>query len=121
MNQSLPPIGNYVARSATVTILSMKDTAVSEYLYWIKMRKPGRFNLATSGVAPYSIRELGAGIDDIELNGLHLYGYQPLQEAIAAHCKAPVESVVAASGTSMANFLALAVLVNPGDEVAIED
>ena len=99
----------------------MKDTAGSEYLHWIKTRKPGRFSLATSGVAPYSIRELGARIDDIELNGVHLYGYQPLQEAIAAHCKVPVESVVEASGTSMANFIALAALVNPGDEVAIED
>ena len=68
----------------------MNGTVRSEYLHWIKTRSPGRFSLATSGVAPYSIRELGARIEDIELNGLHLYGYQRLQEAIAAHCKVPV-------------------------------
>ena len=99
----------------------MNDTTGSEYLHWIKTQNPGRFSLATSGVAPYSIRELAVRIEDVELNGLHLYGYQPLQEAIAAHCRVPVESVVATSGTSMANFLALAALVHPGDEVAIED
>src|SRR5437762_1369970 len=121
MNQLFPPLGDYAALGATVTILSMNHMAGSEYLQWAKTRKPGRFSLSTSGVADYSIAELGARIEDVELNGDSLYGYQPLQEAIAAHCGAPAESVVAACGASMANFLALAALIEPGDEVAIED
>jgi aspartate/methionine/tyrosine aminotransferase len=93
----------------------------SEYLHWIKTRTPARFNLAVSGIAPYSIAQLGAQIQDIELNGLSLYGYQPLQQAIAAKCGVPAECVVAASGTSMANYLAMAALLRPGDEVLIEE
>ena len=80
----------------TVTIVTdMNDKAASEYLAWVKTRKPGRYNLASSGIAPYSIADLAARIEDIELNGPGLYGYAPLQAAIAAHCAVPVDSVVA--------------------------
>lgn len=92
----------------------------SEYLEWVKNRKIARFNLAPSGVLPCSLSELGVKIDDLEINGPTLYGYTPLQEVIAVHCSVPAACVVAASGTSMANFLAMAVLVRRGDEVFIE-
>jgi aspartate/methionine/tyrosine aminotransferase len=93
----------------------------SEYLHWIKTRKPARINLGTSGVAPYSMAEFGARIEDVELTGPGLYGYQPLQHLIAAKCGVPAECVVAASGTSMANYLAMAALLQPEDEVLIEE
>jgi DNA-binding transcriptional MocR family regulator len=64
--------------------------------------------------------ELGISIEDIELNGPTLYGYPPLQEEIAAHCGVQSDSVVESSGTSMANFLALGALIEPGDGVLIE-
>ena len=99
----------------------MNHQVVSEYLAWVKTRKPGSYNLASSGVAPYSISQLAARIEDVELNGISLYGYPPLQAAIAAHCGVPENSVVASCGTSMANFLALAALIEPGDEVLIEE
>jgi aspartate/methionine/tyrosine aminotransferase len=106
----------------TVTIVSdMSHKVVSEYLAWVKTRKPGRYNLASSGVAPYPISKLTTRIEDMEHNGLSLYGYPPLQAAIAAHCGVPENSVVASCGTSMANFLALAALIEPGDEVLIEE
>ena len=44
----------------------------------------------------------------------------PLRERIAARYGVAVEQVVAADGTSMANFLAMAALISPGDEVLIE-
>ncbi|MGH9902501.1 MAG: aminotransferase class I/II-fold pyridoxal phosphate-dependent enzyme, partial [Pyrinomonadaceae bacterium] len=49
-----------------------------------------------------------------------LYGYEPLQAALAAKCRVPPECVVAATGTSMANHLVMAATLEPGDEVLIE-
>jgi aspartate/methionine/tyrosine aminotransferase len=74
-------------------------------------------------VAAYPIAELGARVEDLEINprgGGGEYGYPPLQEAIAAKCGVSKECVVAASGTSMANYLIMAALIQPGDEVLIE-
>src|SRR5215831_17255914 len=98
----------------------MGTTIGSEYLQWVKARKPARFNLAASGVSPSPMAELGAGIAEIEINGPSLYGFAPLQQAIATHSRVSVDCVVATSGTAMANFIAMAALINPGDEVLIE-
>ena len=97
-----------------------RRTLSSEYLEWAKLRSGARFSLATSGVAPYPIKELGVTIDDIELSGVSLYGYQPLQLALAAKCGVEPDNVVAAIGTSMANHLAMAAILEPGDEALIE-
>lgn len=92
----------------------------SPYMHWAKTRSQAPYNLATSGVKHYSLEQLGVELSDLELSGASFYGYQPLQEAIAAKCKVATGCVVAANGTSMANFLALAALIAPGDEVLIE-
>lgn len=101
----------------------MNDARVmsSEYMYWARTRSQARFNLANSGVANYPLAELPAKIEDLEINGPSTYGYQPLQEAIAAKCNVATENVVATSGASMGNFLALAATIGPGDEVLIEN
>src|SRR5260221_12415464 len=66
--------------------------------------------------------EHDATIADVQLNGDNSYGYRPLVEAIAAHCNVEPECVVTISGgTSMANHLAMAALVEHGDEVLIEE
>lgn len=92
----------------------------SVYMEWAKTRSQARFNLATSGVAEYRLADLPVTLGDLELTGPSFYGYAPLQERLAAKCGVPVECIVAATGTSMANFLALAALVEPGDEVLVE-
>lgn len=92
----------------------------SEYMEWAKTRAHARFNLATSGVTPYPMRELGVTLDDIDLSGSSLYGYEPLQRALAAKCGVSVDSVVAAVGTSLANHLAMAAVLEPGDQVVME-
>jgi aspartate/methionine/tyrosine aminotransferase len=92
----------------------------SEYIEWAKTRSQARFNLATSGVIHYPIAELGVTIEDIELSGPSWYGYEPLQQALAAKCGVDSENIVAATGTSMANFLAMAAILEPGDEAVIE-
>ena len=92
----------------------------STYMEWAKTRSQARFNLATSGVMPYPIAEFPVTIEDIELSGLSAYGYEPLQQALARKCGVDPENVVAAIGTSMANHLAMAAMLEPGDEVVIE-
>src|SRR5215207_6080944 len=92
----------------------------SEYMHWAKTRAHGRFDLATSDVMYYPLSELPVRLGELEITGPSWYGYAPLQEALAAKCGVPTDSVVAATGTSMANHLAMAALLEPGDEVLIE-
>jgi aspartate/methionine/tyrosine aminotransferase len=94
-------------------------TRHSDYMHWAKTQSRARFNLATSGVGSFPLAEL-PGIPPLEINGDSTYGYAPLQRAIAAKCGVDPDCVVAAAGTSMANHLAMAALIDPGDEVLIE-
>jgi len=97
-----------------------KRVKESEYIDWAKTRSQAKFNLATSGVANYSLADLPVRLEDLEISGASWYGYEPLQQALAAKCGVATENVVAATGTSMANHLAMAAILNPGDEVLIE-
>jgi aspartate/methionine/tyrosine aminotransferase len=92
----------------------------SEYMHWAKTRSSARFNLAISGLGNLPLSDLGARIDDLELTRAGGYGYEPLQQALARRLNVSVESIVAAIGTSLANHLAMAYLIKPGDEVLIE-
>lgn len=92
----------------------------STYLPWAKLRSKARFNLATSGVEHWKLRDVPVRIEDLEISGPSFYGYEPLQRALAAHAGVTADRIVAAGGTSMANYLALATLVKAGDEVLIE-
>jgi len=90
----------------------------SDYMYWAKTQSRGRFNLATSGVGSFPLAEL------------------PRQPALEINGDSTMATLFAAShrpqmrrrsglrggrgGTSMANHLAMAALVEPGDEVLIE-
>ena len=92
----------------------------SEYMQWSKTESRARFNLATSGVASFPLRELPVKLETLEINGDSDYGYPPLQKAIATHHGIDPDCVVESAGTSMANHLAMAAIVEPGDEVLIE-
>jgi hypothetical protein len=92
----------------------------SDYMHWSKTLSRARFNLATSGVAPFPLRELPVDLKELEINGDNSYGYAPLQQAIAAHHGVDPECVIESAGTSMANHLAMAAIIEPGDEVLIE-
>ena len=92
----------------------------SDYMHWAKTQSRARFNLATSGVAPFPLRDLPVTLEELEINGDDSYGYAPLQQAIAAHHGVDPECVVESAGTSMANHLAMAAIIEPGDEVLIE-
>src|SRR6185503_5969339 len=93
----------------------------STYMNWAKTRPKVKYDLALSGILNLPFSELEADIDDIDLNGDNSYGFGPLVDALATHCKVPSESVVTISGgTSMANHLAMAAAIEHGDEVLIE-
>jgi len=93
----------------------------SDYMNFAKTEKGAPYNLATSGVADCTLADLGASLDDLALHGPNAYGYGPLVERIAARFAIPTACVVTAGGCSFANHLAMAALVEPGDEVLAED
>ncbi len=93
----------------------------SEYMHWAKTKSKARLNLATSGVGSFPLSELKFDIGELEINGDNSYGYGPLLDAIAAKCGTSADCVVATAGTSMANHLAMAALIEPGDEILIEN
>src|SRR5260221_2503150 len=97
-----------------------RSTAHSPYMEWAKLYSTAKFNLATSGVASFPLSELGVTIDQLEINGPSIDGYEPLLQAIARRNRVPQECVVSAVGTSLANYLALAATTEPGDEILVE-
>src|SRR6267143_6093540 len=93
----------------------------SEFMHWAKTRPKVKYDLALSGVLNLPFVELDVKQNELELHGDNAYGYRPLVDAIAQHRYVPPENVVTVSGgTSMANHLAMAALLEHGDEVLIE-
>lgn len=93
----------------------------SAYMEWAKLRSRARYTLAGSDVLHYPFAELNAKLEDLSLDPPGGYGYAPLLERIAKRQGVSPENVVQAQGTSMANHLAMAALVESGDEVLIEE
>ena len=100
--------------------MSQARALSSTYLEWAKLCSKAKYNLATSGIMSYPLAELHVSPQDLEINGPTVYGYAPLQERLARKCGVTADCVVAAAGASMANHLAMAALVEPGDDVLIE-
>ena len=92
----------------------------SDYMHWAKFKRPVRYQLTSSEVPHFRMDRLPIGLADLDLDGASHPRFLPLRERIAARYGVSPEQVVAADGTSMANFLALAALISPGDEVLIE-
>ena len=92
----------------------------SEYMHWAKFKAPVRYALTTSEVPHFRMDRLPVTLADLDLDGASHPRYAPLRAAIARRYGVTAEQVVAADGTSMANFLAMATLISPGDEVLIE-
>lgn len=95
-------------------------TKRARYMEWAKLRSTARFNLAISGIVSVPLAEFPLDVEALEINRAGAYGYRPLQQRIARHAGVGEECVVAAAGTSTANHLAMATVLEPGDEVLIE-
>jgi aspartate/methionine/tyrosine aminotransferase len=92
----------------------------SVYMRWAKEHAAARYNLANSGILGCETEDLEIGPDDILVNGPNRDGYPPVLEEIGRLYGVAPEQVVPAEGTSGANFLAFAGLLEPGDEVLVE-
>ena len=96
-------------------------TKESAFMHWAKTRPRVKYDLALSGILNLPITELDFDAKDLELHGDNAYGFRPLVDALAKHRHVDPKSVVTvAGGTSMANHLAMAALIEHGDEVLIE-
>jgi len=95
-------------------------TMQSDYMHWAKFKAPVRYALTTSEVPHFRMDRLPLTLADLDMDGASHPRYAPLRKAIARRYDVDTANVVAADGTSMANFLALATLITPGDEVLVE-
>ena len=98
----------------------MSGVRESEYLEWARAHGNIKYSLAVSGVPPCDVRLLSPSVDDFTMVADNEYGWLPLLERIAQRYGVKPENVVLAHGTSMANHLACAALVEAGDHVLIE-
>lgn len=92
----------------------------SEYMYWAKMNSGAKYSLASSDLMHFPLADLGISIGDLEITGASKYGLPSLREMIAQHCGANDKNIVYTMGTAMANHVAMASIIEPGDEVLIE-
>jgi aspartate/methionine/tyrosine aminotransferase len=99
----------------------MMKSNYSAFMHWAKTRPKVKYDLALSGIFNLPFSELEVKLSDLELHGDNAYGYSPLVDALAAHCGVSSDCVVTISGgTSMANHLAVAAVLERGDEILIE-
>lgn len=94
--------------------------ARSPYMEFAKLRSAAKYSLATSGIMTYPLAELPVKLEDLEITGTDLYGHAPLRERLAKRNGVTADCVVSAAGTSMANHLALAATLAPGDAALVE-
>jgi len=87
---------------------------------WAKLESKAKYNLATSGVDSLALRDLPISLEDLELSAPGAYGYPPLMQAMSKLTGVEQDRIVIATGTSMANYLAMATAAHSGDEVLIE-
>lgn len=92
----------------------------SDYMHWAKFKPAARFGLTGSEVPHFRLDRLPVEIADLDLDGASHPRYAPLREALGRKYGIAPDRIVSADGTSMANFLAMAALIAPGDEVLVE-
>ena len=90
------------------------------YMEWAKTRPAAEFDLAGSNILACTLDDLPGAADELSLSGANDNGYAPLLDAIAARYATTTTHVTTASGTSGANFLVFAALLEAGDDVLVE-
>ena len=94
--------------------------ARSPYMEWAKGRPRPTIDLAGSNLLTCPLDELTGAREAVDLAGESPDGYVPLVERIAARYGVAPGNVATGVGCSGANFLALAALVETGDDVLVE-
>lgn len=100
----------------------MKFDPIS-YIRWAKEPPEDleMLDLASSGIAPRSIHELEPPAYAVEIRAPNAYGLTELKEVIGEHHGIEPNQVLITAGSSMANFLLVMTLVEPGNTVLVED
>lgn len=94
--------------------------ARAPYMEWAKSRRKPELDLAGSNLLACSLDELPGAREALDIAGESPNGYPPLVDAIARRYGVPADRVATAGGCSGANFLALAAILDAGDEMLIE-
>lgn len=94
--------------------------ARARYMEWAKHRSAPAIDLAGSNLLACTLEDLPGARDAVDLSGESPDGYPPLLVAIAARYGLDSEHVATAGGCSGANFLAMAALIETGDDVLVE-
>lgn len=97
-----------------------RGAMASDYMHWAKHQPPVRFRLSSSEVPHVRLDRLPLTLPDLDLDGASHPRYRPLRQAIATRYGVDDDMVVAADGCSMANYLAMATMIAPGDHVLVE-
>ena len=100
--------------------MTSRTRSESPYMQFAKLDSAATYSLAGSGMMSYPLAGLPIKIEDLEINGPTLYGFEPLKERLARWNGVTPDRVVCATGTSMANHLAFAATLEPGDEALVE-
>ncbi len=95
--------------------------ARAPYMEWAKKRPASAIDLAGSNLLACTLSDLPGAREALDLSGESPNGYPPLLEAIAARYGLTPDWVATGGGCSGANFLACAALLDPGDEVLVEN
>jgi aspartate/methionine/tyrosine aminotransferase len=90
------------------------------YMEWAKTRPQAEIDLAGSNILACSLEDLPEAREAVELGGANDNGYRPLMDAIAQRYGVDADRVTTAGGTSGANFLVYAALLEPGDDILVE-
>ncbi len=90
------------------------------YMHWSKVHPIPTFGLTRSDLHHCQLEDLPGAREALALSGPNDEGYAPLVEAIAEHYGVAPDRVCTAAGASGANFLAIAAMVRPGEELLCE-
>lgn len=92
----------------------------SSYVRWSKGKHGIRYNLARSGVPAPPPHRLTSNPATLLEDGSHEDGWPPLLDALAERYGVDPRQIVPAHGTSMANHLAMAAVLEEGDHALVE-
>lgn len=111
--------------NAATPRLTRRSELASPYMQFAKLRLRAKYTLASSGVRALPMARFleltgGPRLAELALNSGGAYGHEPLQRALARKAGVGEENIVASTGCSLANHLAFAATLEPGDEALIE-
>jgi len=92
----------------------------STYIRWAKSRERFRYNLGRSSIRPCPPGDLAVRPEDFAICADNAHGWDPLRQTLGARYGVTADRVVLAIGTSMANHLACAAILDPPGHVLVE-